>query len=199
MPEIQGRYPRTDADGLELRLLNPSDEEALVGFFQRIPVDERQLFREDVTRPSVIRGWLRNLDLGRWMTLVAVREGRILAEATLHRNGGGRARHLGKLRFTVDPEVRGRGLARLLVQEFILLCGSLGVAILEAEVLDVQERAALILEDMGFQCVATLPQHAIDISGRVHDIRLYSQMIRLPEGLAPEAQVKEEDADLGGG
>jgi len=193
------RYPKSLPGQIELRPMNAADEAGLLQFFKRIPVQERQFFREDVTQPSVIQGWVRNLDYARVLPLLALQGPRIVADATLHRDTGGWSRHLGKVRLTIDPEFRGQGLARLLLQEFLELSKSLGVAILEAEILDVQNDAAPLFELMGFQCVATLPQHAIDLSGRVHDIRLYAQMIHLPEGLAPEAQVAEADADVGGG
>jgi hypothetical protein len=75
----------------------------------------------------------------------------------------------------------------------------MGRSILQAEILDVQREARLLFDDLGFQCVATLPQHAIDLAGRVHDILLYTQTITPPEKLAPEARLTEAEADIGGG
>jgi GNAT superfamily N-acetyltransferase len=179
--------------------VNAADESGLVQFFKRIPVQERQLFREDVTRLSVIRGWIANLDYSRVLPLVAFQDSRIVADATLHRDIGGWSCHVGRVRLAIDPEFRARGLARLLLQEFIDLSKELGVAVLEGEILDVQEQEASLFEEMGFQCVATLPQHAIDLSGRIHDIQVFAQTVQLPEGLAPEARLAEADADVGGG
>ena len=199
MSVLLQRYPKTVPGQFMLRPMNVSDEEALVSFFRRIPVDERQLFREDVTRLPVIQGWIQNLDYGRVLPILAFQGHRIVADATLHRDQGGWARHLGRVRLTLDPEFRRQGLARLLMQEFIDLAKPLGVAVLEAELLDVQKGAALLFEDMGFHRVATLPLHAIDLVGRVHDMQVYSQTISLPEGMAPEAKLAESDADVGGG
>jgi len=193
------RYPKTVANQIVLRPMDVSDESGLLPFFRRIPIEERQYFREDVTQGPVIQGWIRNLDYARILPILAFRGERIIADATLHRDTGGWSRHLGKIRLTLDPEFRRQGLGRRLIQEFVELSKPLGVAVLEAEVLDVQKETALLFESMGFQCVATLPQHAIDLCGRVHDMRVFSQTIHLPEGLAPEARVKEADADCGGG
>jgi hypothetical protein len=79
------------------------------------------------------------------------------------------------------------------------LAKGLDVAILQADILDVQREARLLFENLGFQCVATLPQHAIDLAGRVHDLLLYVQTITPPESLAPEARLTEAEADVGGG
>jgi GNAT superfamily N-acetyltransferase len=193
------RYPKTIAGPLRLRPMEASDESALLAFFKRIPVDERQLFREDVTRVPVIQGWIRNLDYGIVLPILAFDGPRIVADATLHRDRAGWARHLGKIRLALDPDYRRQGLGRLLTQEFIDLSKDLGVAVLEAEILDVQNKAALLFEELDFQRVATLPQHAIDLVGRVHDILLYALTIRQPEKLAPEAALAEKDADVGGG
>ena len=193
------RYPKSLPDGIRLRPVEAADESGLVRFFKRIPVQERQLFREDVTRLSGIHGWIANLDYSRVLPLLAVQDSIIVADATLHRDTGGRSRHVGKIRLTIDPDFRALGLARLLLQEFIDLSKALGVAVLEGEILDVQEAEASLFEEMGFQCVATLPQHAIDLSGRVHDVHVYAQTVQLPEGLAPEARIAEADADVGGG
>jgi GNAT superfamily N-acetyltransferase len=195
----QQHYPKAVSGDITVRPMNASDEIALISFFKRIPVDERQLFREDVTKAPVIQGWIRNLDYGRLLPILAFQGPRIVADATLHRDRGGWARHLGKIRVTLDPDFRRRGLARLLIREFIDLAKPLGLAVLQAEILDVQEHAALLFEDLGFQRVAVLPQQAIDLSGRVHDLLVYSQAISMPESLAPEAKLAEADADVGGG
>jgi ribosomal protein S18 acetylase RimI-like enzyme len=193
------RYPKCFAAGLVIRPMKAADEAALLAFFKRVPVDERQLFQEDVTQPAVLRGWIRDLDSGRVLHLLAIRGARIVAHATLRHDSGGWARHLGRMRLTIDADRRRQGLARQLTLEFISLAEPLGLAILEAEVLDVQKPAMLFFESMGFLDVATLPRHAIDLEGRVHDMRVYALTVRLPEGLAPEARLTEAEADIGGG
>jgi len=193
------RYPKRVAADYVIRPMNASDGPALVAFFRRIPVEERQLFREDVTQAPVIQGWIRHLDYERLLPLLAFQGERVVADATLHRETGGWSRHLGKIRVTLDPDFRRRGLARLLIKEFLDLAKPLGLAVLQAEILDVHKHAETLFEDMGFQWVATLPQQVIDLTGRVHDLQVYSQAVRMPESLAPEAKLKEADADVGGG
>ncbi len=193
------RYPKELAAGMTVRPMQASDAPSLLSFGKRIPVDERQLFRDDVTRASVIQGWIRNLDYTNILPLLAFDGPRIVADATLHRDRRGWARHVAKIRLTLDPDYRRRGLARSLVGEFIDLAGSLRIAILQAEVLDVQKGARRLFEDLGFQEVATMAQHAIDLAGRVHDILIYTLTVTPPDRLAPEATLAEADADIGGG
>lgn len=198
MEILKTRYPKKLAVGLSLRPMEASDERAVADFFQRIPVDERQLFRDDVTRAAVIRGWIKNLNYANILPLLAFDGARLAADASLHRDRRGWARHVAKIRLSIDPDYRGRGLGRELVREFIALAEPLRVAILQAEVLDVQKGARSLFGDLGFQAVATLPQQAIDLSGRVHDVLVYALTVTPPERLAPEAAIAEADGDIGG-
>ncbi len=198
MKNILSRYPRDFGDGLRLRPMEASDEEALTAFFRRIPVDERQLFKDDVTSSAVIKAWTRKLDYSNVLPLLLLQGGRVIADASLHHDKRGWSRHVAEVRVSLDPEFRGRGLARRLLQEFIEVGASLDVAILNAFVLDVQQEARDLVESAGFLPQATLAQQAIDLAGRVHDVLVYSQTLTPPERLAPEASVAEEEADVGG-
>jgi RimJ/RimL family protein N-acetyltransferase len=198
MKDILSRYPREIEGGLVVRPMKSSDEQPLVDFFARMPVDERQLFKDDVTSSSVIRGWIRNLDYSNILPLLVFEGHRVVADATLHRDRRGWSRHVAEVRISLDPDFRGRGLARLLMQEFVEIGASLKVAILNASVLDVQRDARELIESVGFLHMATFPQHAIDLAGEVHDVLVYSYTLVPPERLAPEASWAEEEADVGG-
>ena len=106
---------------------------------------------------------------------------------------------MAEIRVAVHPEHRGRGLARALVHEFMDIAPPMGVAILNAAVLDRQADARALFEAAGFVSLATLPQHAIDLAGRVHDVIVFSLTVVPPERMAPEASLREEEADVGGG
>lgn len=198
MREILKRYPKTVGDRFTLRPLRARDEAALAAFFKRVPVDERQHFREDVLRRSVIRGWIRHLNYETALPLLLLDGKRIVADATLHRNRHGWSRHVGRIRLTLDPDYRRRGLGKALMEEFIDLAPLLGVAILDAETLSAEKGAIQLFEKLGFIPAATLPQHALDLASRVHDIIVYTYTVTPPERLAPEVALAEEDADLGG-
>jgi len=198
MKTLLSRFPRSIEGGLIVRPMESADEEGLVEFFKRMPVDDRQLLKDDVTKSSVIRGWIRNLDYTNILPLLVFKDRRVVADATLHRDKRGWSRHVAEVRVSLDPEFRGRGLARTLLQEFIDLGPELNVAILTASVLDVQHEAREMVESLGFIRIASLPQHAIDLAGVVHDVLVYSQTLVPPERLAPEASWTEAEADVGG-
>jgi len=179
--------------------MRADDETALSGLFKRIPVDERQLFKENVTRADVIKGWIQNLDYSNILPMLVLDGPRVIADATLHRDRRGWSRHVSEIRIALDPDYRGRGLALMLVQEFVRIAPEIGVAILNASVLDVQTDARDLFDAAGFLPIATFPQHAIDLAGAVHDVIVYSCTVVQPGSLAPEASWTEERAEVGGG
>ncbi|HEX7899369.1 MAG TPA: GNAT family N-acetyltransferase [Planctomycetota bacterium] len=192
------RYPKTLEGGFVVRPLRAADAVPLAAFFKRIPVDECRLFKHDVRDAAVLRGWCRKPDYGRILPLLAWKGRRVVGDASLHRIGAGWSRHVARLSLTLDPAVRGRGLGRALLREFIELAPALDVAILHAQVLDIQKGARALFEGLDFEAVGTLPRHAIDLAGRVHDILLYDLILTPPERLAPEAALREDEADIGG-
>jgi RimJ/RimL family protein N-acetyltransferase len=199
MSGLLSRYPRRLEGGLLLRPMQAADQTELAGLFSRIPVDERQLFKDVVTRSAVIQGWIRNLDYSNVLPLLVLDGSRVIADATLHRDRRGWSRHVAELRVAMDPEYRHRGLARMLVHEFMTLAPEIGIAILNASVLDVQKNARGFFESVGFLHTATFSQHAIDLAGSVHDVLVYSVTVVPPGRMAPEASWTEEEAEVGGG
>ena len=198
MKDTLTRYPRKTEDGLVLRPLEAKDEAALTDLFKRIPVNERQFFKDDVTDSSVVKGWCTNLDYENVFPLLAWDGDRIVGDASLHRERRGWSRHVARIRISLDPNYRRRGLATTLVKEFIDIAPNLQITILSAEILTVQEGGLKLFEELGFHCVATLPHQAIDLKGKVRDIAIYTLSVTPAERLAPEASIPEEDADVGG-
>ena len=200
MSDPLSRYPRRLLGSFDARPMRAEDEAALVEFFRRLPAEELQLFKDDVRRPETIHGWIGNLDYANILPLLAFDGGgRVVADASLHRDKRGWSRHVGKIRVSIDRDHRGKGLGRALVREFMDLSEGLGLAILHAEILDRQKHAQSLFDSLGFVRVAALPQHAIDLEGRVHDVLIYSCPVMSPARLAATVALSQGDADLGGG
>src|SRR5882672_1847410 len=115
--ELQ-KYPREiklkDGAKSKLRPLRKDDEAGFHEFFLAVPAPERMFIKHRVTEPSVIRDWCQNIDLGRNLPLLALIDGKIVGDVTLHQQLGGWKRHIGRVSVLVLPEFRGRGLARTL-------------------------------------------------------------------------------------
>ena len=121
LDSILEEYPKEISlkDGFKsvLRPLKPSDEKAFHDFFLAVPEQERMFIKHRVTEPEVIRDWCQNIDLGRNLPLLALIDGKIAGDATLHQQLGGWKRHIGRVSVLVHPQYRGRGLAKALVSD----------------------------------------------------------------------------------
>src|SRR5207237_8067870 len=139
------KYPKEiklkDGSKSKFRPLRKDDEKEFHEFFLAIPEAERMFIKHRVTEPQVIREWCQNIDLGRNLPLLAVADGKIVGDATLHQALGGWKRHLGRVSVLVHPQYRGRGLAKALVSEVVEIARHIGLEKVEAEFIGRQAAA----------------------------------------------------------
>jgi L-amino acid N-acyltransferase YncA len=152
-----------------LRPLSAADELAFHEFFLAIPTEERMFIKHRVTEVEVIRDWCQNIDLGRNFPLLAVQNGRIIGDATLHQQLGGWKRHIGRVSVLVHPKFRGRGLAKTMVSEILEIARSLGLEKVEAEFIGGQKAAIKMFAMLGFSTLAELPDYVKDMQAVTHD------------------------------
>jgi GNAT superfamily N-acetyltransferase len=166
-------YPRqvTLKSGLncELRPLEGADEKQFHDFFRAIPPEERLFIKHRVDEPDVIANWCRSIDLGRILPLLALADGKIIADASLHQQLGGWKRHIGRVSVLVQPQFRGRGLAKALVEELMQIGRDIGLEKLEAEFIGRQERAIKVFAQLGFRTLLRLDDYVKDMQALSHD------------------------------
>jgi hypothetical protein len=106
-------YPKenilSDGTKVVLRPMVSRDEESLLEFFLRVPEEDRYFLKEDVTSPAVIRRWVEFMDYERVLPLLAIVDGDIVADASLHRRRAMGRRHSGEIRIVVDPAYSWEG------------------------------------------------------------------------------------------
>lgn len=185
--ELQ-KYPRKIVlkDGWQctLRPLRQEDEKQFHRFFLSVPEAERMFIKHRVTDPEVIRGWCEDIDLGRNFPLLALADGRIIADATLHQHLGGWKRHIGRVSVLVLPEYRGRGLARALVNEIMQLSRNLGLERIEAEFIGEQEAAIKMFALLGFSNLLRFEDYVKDMQAISHDYVLMGANLKVDEEYA---------------
>ena len=168
-------YPKEtnlrDGTSVTLKPMIEDDADALLQLFLRIPPEERHYLKEDVTSPKVIARWAIQLDYDRALPILAWVNGRVVADATLHRTRTLARRHVGEVRVVVDPEYRKRGLGTTMMRELASIANENGLERLLFQAISGTEEAAIkAAEFVGFVKLAVLPGHGKDLDGFPRDI-----------------------------
>ena len=188
--ELQ-KYPKEiklkDASKVKLRPLKRTDEKDFHALFLTIPEPERMFIKHRVTELPVIREWCENIDLGRNLPLLATSGSKILGVATLHQQLGGWKRHIGRVSVLVQPAVRGRGIARALVQEIVDIARATGLEKVEAEFIGEQATAMHMFALLGFRELMNLEDYVKDMQAITHDYVLMGLDLKTDEEYASAA------------
>jgi GNAT superfamily N-acetyltransferase len=171
---MPNRYPQEAAlrDGRRL-LIRPfaeKDSRALYEFFMRLPNESRRFAWDAIDDPHLVESWGRDLDYAKTLPLLALDGTKIVADATLHRRHGGPLRLVGRIKWLIDPEYRGRGLGTLLVNHFIGVARENGLRHLTAMLIsDLEVDAIQTLKTLGFH-EYVVPGYGTDPDGGQHDM-----------------------------
>jgi L-amino acid N-acyltransferase YncA len=164
-------YLTEDSVQVTIRPMVPEDKEDLLDFFRRIPQADRFDLKEDVTDPKIMERWALTLDYTRVLPLLAILDGKIVGDGTLHYRRAGSRQHVGEVRVVVDPAYRNRGIGKGLLHKLVEIAGDKGLEKLMFEVIASTEAVAQHTAQMlGFVPVAILPGHVCDAEGNAHDL-----------------------------
>ncbi|MGO9614514.1 MAG: N-acetyltransferase family protein [Dissulfurispiraceae bacterium] len=169
MEILTNNYPKEvtllDQRRVVFRTLRKEDEKGLQAFFSELPFRERACLKEDVADPKVIERWICNLDYDNLLPLIALDNGKIIGDATLHFNPIGWTRHQGEVRLTTDLNYRERGLGTKLAQDIIQIASELGLELLSIEMSPELQEAFFLFEKLGFKEAAVLKGFIRDLEG----------------------------------
>jgi GNAT superfamily N-acetyltransferase len=159
-------------DGREvmLRPLSRQDFDGLYEFFQSVPEGDRLFLADDVTDPKLIRRWTEQMDLSKVIPILALDGDRIVGDGTLHMQGGGWMRHVGRIRLVTAPTHRRTGLGHLIARELVALAEERGLEKLEAQVIEDAGNVVRMFEAVGFAKAAVVAKLVKDQNG--HDRNL---------------------------
>jgi L-amino acid N-acyltransferase YncA len=168
------RYPKeiTLKDGARVtfRPMAPEDVERLWDFFRLIPLEDKMYFREDVDRREEVERWAQNLDDDTVLPVLALSEGRVVGDATLHRNKTGWKQRVGTVRILIAPDFRHRGLGTSMIRELRHLGEKASLHYLLAEVIEEQQAAIRAFEKLGFERTVVYRNYVNDQRGRLHNL-----------------------------
>jgi RimJ/RimL family protein N-acetyltransferase len=172
MVEFPKQITLKDGTRVTLKRMTSRDRDALHALFERLPEEDTKFLKDDVRKPEVIDAWCRDIAYARVFPLLAEVDGVVVADATLHRRTHGWLKHVGEIRFIVDPAYRRKGLGAHLIEELILYAIAEGLEKLVAEVVAEETAAIRALERFGFKPVAVLPGLVKDHTGMARDLHI---------------------------
>ena len=153
-----------------LRPFTSNDTAALFEFFHHLPTDYKRFAWDNVDNRALIDEWGRQIDYSKVFPLLALDGNRIVADATLHRRGGGPLRLVGRIKWMIDPKFRGVGLGTLLVNHLVGTARERGLRHVNCMLIsDLEADAVKTLENLGFKGFVQ-PGYGTDPDGNQHDM-----------------------------
>ncbi len=173
---MPNRYPQEavtrDGRRLLIRPMNPSDGDALHGFFRRLPDEVRRFAWNRIGDRAVVDRWCRELDYSKIFPLLAFDRSEAVADVTLHHHEQGPLRMAARITWLIDPRYRGVGLGTLLVNHFIGVARQRGLRHLTCMLIsDLEGDAIRVLADLGFTA-SHFPGYGVDPDGKPHDMTM---------------------------
>ncbi len=167
------RYPRKlklrDGTPCTLRPLEKRDEARLYQFFTSVPEPERLYMKRPVTNRELLHEWCFKADFEQNLPLLMLHGTKVIGEATLHQRLGGWKRHIGLVSVLTHPDYRGRDVAKILVDEIVIIARHLGLRKLEVEISGDRKVAIRAMEQLGFQQLVQLKDYVLDMESGRHD------------------------------
>jgi RimJ/RimL family protein N-acetyltransferase len=171
-------YPRelklASGKRIELRLAGANSGPELLAFARSLPKADLMFLRMDITDPHNIDEWLRNIERGRTITIMAYDGEKLVGWASLHHNEVLWTRHVGEIRTIVGAEFRNMRLGVRLVEEMFEVGKDIGLRKITAHMMSDQRGARAAFERIGFRPEALLADYTVDAEGRTHDMLIMS-------------------------
>jgi L-amino acid N-acyltransferase YncA len=163
---------------VSLRLMGAADKAALLQFAQRLPQEDLLFLHSDITDPAHADEWLKSIEKGATVTLLAEPEGLLVGYASLHVNPLRWTRKVGEIQINIAPEWQSRGLGEELCAEIVALAGILELRKITAQMVADHKSARALFERLGFRVEALLPDWIEDREGRCRDLLLMAYDLR---------------------
>lgn len=159
-----------DGTKILFRPMVTEDQDALYDFFKGVDKEEARYLRDDVRSRMVIEKWAKSLDYDKTLPILAIKDGDIIADATINRRQFGWKWHLGTVRFFVHKDYRNLGLGHLIIEEIVDIAYKLGIEKLIVEIPDINTAAIEALTKSGFYRAAAIPNMVKDRTNMPVDV-----------------------------
>ena len=183
-PAAAGSYPWSQTIGdlaVTFRLLTAADRDPLLTFTRGLPEADLLFLPIDISRPEVIDSWIRDIESGRTVTVVAEESGQIIGYCSLLRSEILWTRHLGEIHLVVGSSFRGKGVGGHLARQVFALAKETDLFKLVVNMLSSQRNAQNLFHHLGFIPEAMLHDWAIDRNHRTHALIIMSREVEAAE------------------
>ena len=167
-----------DGTKILLRPMVAKDKDALYEFFKEVPSEDSRFLRDEVSSILLVEKWVKNLDYSRTLPILAIRAGKIIADATINRRRSGWKWHLGTVRLFVHKGYRNVGLGLLMIEELVDIAYKLGIEKLVAEVPDLSTLAINAFTKAGFYRAAVIANMVKDRDNMPVDVVVMMKDVR---------------------
>ena len=173
-------YPMTRRAGnqdVTLRHMSAGDKAGILAFARALPEHDLLFLRRDITQEDAVNDWIREMEAGEIVSIVATKGADIVGYATIHLSTLRWTAHVAELRVMVAASMRGAGLGRMLTQEAFANALSAGVEKMVAQMTLDQKGAIATFEGLGFRPEALLRDQVKDRQGNKHDLLVLSHEV----------------------
>ena len=170
-------FPRAvslDRKSFDLRWMKAGDGARLLSFARTLDEDDLLFLRMDLTRQDAVDDFVRQIEEGTRVALLAERDGKVVGYGSLNRRPANWQRHLGEIRTVVAKSERGSGLGRFLAEQMFDTARDMGLTKIVAQMAREQDGARRMFQRLGFTAEALLADWIQDRDGRQHDLVLMS-------------------------
>lgn len=133
-----------------VRPLTKDDRQAFLDLFLPVSDEDKRYIRHNVSDPSVVNGWIDNLEYDKVLPLVAEVGHHIVGCSTLHFREGP-ARHVAEVRIFLAKDFRQRGVGSRMLQGLIDMARRRSLYMLIVEVVSDQAHLIKAFQNLGFE------------------------------------------------
>jgi L-amino acid N-acyltransferase YncA len=163
---------------IPLRLMSAQDKDSILLFARHLPQEHLLFLHSDITQPAVVDEWLKSIENGATVTLLAEPDGTLEGYASLRLSPARWTRKIGEVAVNVAPEWQSRGLGEALCAELVSLGGILELRKITAQMVAEHKSARAMFERLGFHIEALLPDWVDDRENQCRDLLMMAYDLR---------------------
>lgn len=153
-----------------LHLMSEEDSKDMLVFAKTLPAHDLMFLRRDILQPHVIESWVKKIESGKNISVIAAVDDEIIGYGTLSRGEIDWSRHVAELRIMVGPNHRETGVGRVLVRELFRIALDNSIEKIYARMTLDQTGARKLFQELGFHPEALLENEVKDREGNLHDV-----------------------------